>query len=316
MRFGQDYGGTKFNEGFPARHGDQGFRQNALSGLSGTGMAATGSTAALSQSLCKTIAADLAGSGGFARAAGIVGGANALAGRSRTRATPATDVDVGPDHGARKWFQAQCRTGRWEQLELRLMPGQSEHRSGTGAAEAPRHHGRVWQRASRSEPCPAKVRCRTCRCRTTRPIEILTARRSALDLSARAAMLVCGPGGTRSSRCGARNVNDSSERGWSLRTRSRRCTPANRPCRAGSLRQSPGKADGLIEKDRRRRAQLSAVEAGRAAVAPKEQPQAPAAGGAPGDLTALPFRSASSVNPTTDPRFWDAIAERAIVTRI
>lgn len=79
MRFGQDYGGTKFNEGFQRDMATKGFRQNALSGLSGTGMAATGNTAALGQSSANTIA-DLAGSGGSARAAGIVGGANALAG--------------------------------------------------------------------------------------------------------------------------------------------------------------------------------------------------------------------------------------------
>ena len=76
--------------------------------------------------------------------------------------------------------------------------------------------------------------------------------------------------------------------------------------------QSPEKRMELIEKDRRRRAQLSAVEAGRAAVAPKEQPQAPAAGGAPGDLTAPTVQIRELVNPTTDPRFWDAIAERAM----
>ena len=79
MRFGQDYGGTKFNEGFQRDMATKGFRQNTLSGLSGTGMAATGNTAALGQSSANTIA-DLAGSGGSARAAGIVGGANALSG--------------------------------------------------------------------------------------------------------------------------------------------------------------------------------------------------------------------------------------------
>ena len=76
--------------------------------------------------------------------------------------------------------------------------------------------------------------------------------------------------------------------------------------------QSPEKRMELIEKDRRRRAQLSAVEAGRAAVAPKEQPQAPAAGGAPVIFTASTVQIRELVNPTTDPRFWDAIAERAM----
>ena len=75
--------------------------------------------------------------------------------------------------------------------------------------------------------------------------------------------------------------------------------------------QSPEKRMELIEKGSPQ-AQLSAVEVGRAAVAPKEQPQAPAAGGAPGDLTALTVQIRELVNPTTDPRFWDAIAERAM----
>ena len=76
--------------------------------------------------------------------------------------------------------------------------------------------------------------------------------------------------------------------------------------------QSPEKRMELIEKDRRRRAQLSAVEAGRAAVAPKDLPQASVSGGAPGDLTAPTVQIRELVNPTTDPRFWDAIAERAM----
>ena len=40
-----------------------------------------------------------------------------------------------------------------------------------------------------------KVRCRTCRCRTTRPIKILTARRSAWISRPCGDTRVCGPGG-------------------------------------------------------------------------------------------------------------------------
>ena len=79
MKFGQDYAGTKFNEGFNRDMATKGFRQQTLAGLSGTGSAAAGQTAALGAQTGNSIA-DLLGSAGAARAAGLVGGANALSG--------------------------------------------------------------------------------------------------------------------------------------------------------------------------------------------------------------------------------------------
>ena len=115
-----------------------------------------------------------------------------------------------------------------------------------------------------------------------------------VDLGARAAISCMRPRRTRNSRCGARNVNDSSERGL-VSERDPGDVPRRTGRRAGSLRRNLRKSGWKVDRERSPRgAQLSAVEAGRAAVAPKEQPQAPAAGGAPGDLRLLPFRSANS----------------------
>ena len=77
MQFGTDYGGTKFNEGFQRDMAGKQFRQGALAGLSGTGQATGVQMGQLGANTSNSIA-DLIASGGAARAAGIVGSANAL----------------------------------------------------------------------------------------------------------------------------------------------------------------------------------------------------------------------------------------------
>lgn len=76
-RYATDYAGTKFNERGAFRMGERAQRYNELAGLSGTGQSAAMGGAQIGSGLSTSIA-DLLGSGGAARAAGIVGGANAL----------------------------------------------------------------------------------------------------------------------------------------------------------------------------------------------------------------------------------------------
>lgn len=76
-RYATDYAGTQFNQRGAFRLGEQAQRYNQLAGLSGTGQAAAMGGAQLGANSAATIA-DLYGSGGAARAAGMIGGANAL----------------------------------------------------------------------------------------------------------------------------------------------------------------------------------------------------------------------------------------------
>lgn len=76
-RYATDYAGTKFNERGAFRLGERAQRYNELAGLTGTGQTAAMGGAQLGANASATIA-DLYGSGGAARAAGMVGGANAL----------------------------------------------------------------------------------------------------------------------------------------------------------------------------------------------------------------------------------------------
>lgn len=75
-RFGQDYAGTKFNEGFNRDLASKQNLFNMLAGISGTGQTATAQVASAGQNSANNIAA-LLGQQGNARAAGIVGGVNA-----------------------------------------------------------------------------------------------------------------------------------------------------------------------------------------------------------------------------------------------
>lgn len=75
-QFGNDYGSTKANESYNRFTNDQGNIYNKLAGISGTGQVATGQVAAAGTSAANNISNDITGAGN-ARAAGIVGGANA-----------------------------------------------------------------------------------------------------------------------------------------------------------------------------------------------------------------------------------------------
>jgi hypothetical protein len=77
IQFGNDYGSTKFNERGMFRLGEQAQRYNQLAGVAGTGQTAAMGGAQLGAQSAGTIA-DLLTQGGNARAAGIVGGANAM----------------------------------------------------------------------------------------------------------------------------------------------------------------------------------------------------------------------------------------------
>jgi hypothetical protein len=77
MRFGTDYAGTKFNEGFQRDMANKQFQQGALSGLSGTGQSTAMAGGQLGMQNAQSIS-DLLTGGASARAAGIVGSANAL----------------------------------------------------------------------------------------------------------------------------------------------------------------------------------------------------------------------------------------------
>jgi hypothetical protein len=75
-RFGNDYGSTKANESYNRFTSDQNNIFNRLSGVSGTGQVATNQVATAGTNAANNISSDLIGAGN-ARAAGIVGGANA-----------------------------------------------------------------------------------------------------------------------------------------------------------------------------------------------------------------------------------------------
>lgn len=78
-RFGNDYGSTKANESFNRYNTQNDSIFNKLSGVSGTGQVATGQVAAAGANMANNVGASLEGAGN-ARAAGIVGGANAWGG--------------------------------------------------------------------------------------------------------------------------------------------------------------------------------------------------------------------------------------------
>lgn len=77
VQFGQDYGTTMFDRRGAFRLGEQQQRYNQLAGVAGTGQSAAMGGAQLGAQSAGTIA-DLLTQGGNARAAGIIGGANAL----------------------------------------------------------------------------------------------------------------------------------------------------------------------------------------------------------------------------------------------
>jgi hypothetical protein len=77
IQFGNDYGSTKFNERGMFRLNEQNQRYNQLAGVAGTGQNAVNAGGAFGQQSAGTIA-DLLTQGGNARAAGLVGGANAI----------------------------------------------------------------------------------------------------------------------------------------------------------------------------------------------------------------------------------------------
>lgn len=77
MRFGTDYGGTKFNEGFQRDMANKQFQQGSLAGLSGTGQSTALAGGQLGMQNAQSMS-DLLTSGAAARAAGVVGSANAL----------------------------------------------------------------------------------------------------------------------------------------------------------------------------------------------------------------------------------------------
>jgi hypothetical protein len=79
MRFGTDYGGTKFNEGFQRDMANKQFQQGSLAGLSGTGQSTALAGGQLGMQNAQSMS-DLLTSGAAARAAGVVGSANALGG--------------------------------------------------------------------------------------------------------------------------------------------------------------------------------------------------------------------------------------------
>jgi len=75
-RFATDYGSTKYNDAFNRLNTDRGFRYNSLAGLAGAGQQAVGQVGSAGSNAA-TNAGNLTTSGGAARAAGVVGGANA-----------------------------------------------------------------------------------------------------------------------------------------------------------------------------------------------------------------------------------------------
>ena len=77
MKFGTDYGGTMFNQGFQRDMANKQFQQGTLAGLSGTGQATATASGQLGAQNAQSIS-DLLTGGANARAAGIVGSANAL----------------------------------------------------------------------------------------------------------------------------------------------------------------------------------------------------------------------------------------------
>ena len=76
LRFNQDYAGTKFNEAYNRDASQRDRIYNMLAGISGTGQNATAQVASAGANATGNIA-NLLGQQGNARAAGIVGGANA-----------------------------------------------------------------------------------------------------------------------------------------------------------------------------------------------------------------------------------------------
>ena len=76
-RFGTDYGATKYNDAWNRANADRGFRYNALANLSGTGQQAVNQITSTGMNAANN-AGNLTTSGGAARAAGIVGSANAM----------------------------------------------------------------------------------------------------------------------------------------------------------------------------------------------------------------------------------------------
>ena len=76
-RFGTDYGATKYNDAWNRMNADRGFRYNALANLSGTGQQAVNQVSSAGGNAA-TNAGNLTTSGGAARAAGLVGSANAI----------------------------------------------------------------------------------------------------------------------------------------------------------------------------------------------------------------------------------------------
>lgn len=78
-RFGNDYGSTKANDSYNRFNTDNTNIFNRLSGVSGTGQTATNTVTAAGTNMVNNISNDITGAGN-ARAAGIVGGANAWGG--------------------------------------------------------------------------------------------------------------------------------------------------------------------------------------------------------------------------------------------
>lgn len=78
-RFGNDYGSTKANDSYNRYNTDTTNIFNRLSGVSGTGQTATNAVTAAGTNMANNISNDITGAGN-ARAAGIVGGANAWGG--------------------------------------------------------------------------------------------------------------------------------------------------------------------------------------------------------------------------------------------
>jgi hypothetical protein len=76
-RFGTDYGATKYNDAWNRANADRGFRYNALANLSGTGQQAVNQITSTGMNAANN-AGNLTTSGGAARAAGLVGSANAI----------------------------------------------------------------------------------------------------------------------------------------------------------------------------------------------------------------------------------------------
>lgn len=78
-RYASDYGSTKANESYNRYKSDQDSTYNKLAGVSGSGQVATNQVQAAGTSMANNVT-ELTAQGGNARAAGIVGGANAWGG--------------------------------------------------------------------------------------------------------------------------------------------------------------------------------------------------------------------------------------------